>query len=102
MTRRAGDHEGGAGHVGLVLPRPDGTPAVRLDGGAGTVDVRTAGAVPVRVRVGGDAGQVVLDGERHSEVAAGALFPADRWADAGDRVDLDAAAGLRQLTVSGT
>ena len=93
---------GGAGHVELSLPRPDGTLAVRLDGGVGTFDVRAAAAVPVRVRVGSGAGQVVLRGESHTGVAAGALFTPDRWADAGDRVDLDAAAGLRQLTVSGT
>ncbi len=94
--------DGGAGRIELVLPRTDGTLAVRLSGGVGTLDVRTTGPAPVRVRVGSGAGQVVLDGESHTGGAAGALFTPDRWAGTGDRVDLDAAAGLNQLTVSGT
>jgi hypothetical protein len=93
---------GGAGRIELLLPRPRGTLAVRLSGGVGAFDVRTAGAVPVRVRMGSGAGRVVLGGESHTGVAAGALFTPDRWADAGDRVDLDAAAGVDQLTVSAT
>ena len=60
------------------------------------------GSAHVGLVLPGPTGRWVLDGERHSGVAAGALFTPDRWDDAGDRVDLDAAAGLRQLTVSGT
>lgn len=91
---------GGAGRIELLLPRPDGTLAVSLSGGAGTFDVRAAGGAPVRVRLGSGAGQVVLDGESHTGVAAGAVFAPDEWDATGDRVDLDASGGLNQLTVS--
>lgn len=90
----------GASHVDLALPRPDGTLTVTLTGGAGRMDVRTAGAEPVRVRVGSGAGQVVLSGRTHSGVAAGALFTPERWDAAGNRIDLDAAAGMSLLTLS--
>ena len=61
----------GANQVDLRLPHPDGTLTVTLAGGAGRFEVHTAGPVPVRVRVGSGAGQLVLDGETHSGVAAG-------------------------------
>jgi len=94
------DLTGGASHVDLTLPRPDGTLIVRMTGGVGRFDVHSAQHVPVRVRVGSGAGRVVLDGLRHDGVAAGALFTPDRWAGAVNRVDVDAAAGMSALTVA--
>ncbi|GLY99134.1 hypothetical protein [Actinoplanes sp. NBRC 103695] len=84
----------------LRLPRPDGTLAVRVTGGINQFALHAASGVPVRVRVGSGAGQVVLAGEAHNGVAAGALFTPDGWTGAGDRVDLDATAGLAQLSVT--
>jgi hypothetical protein len=60
--------------------------------GAGAVRLRTAD-------VGADLYRVTTPA--HSGVAAGALFTAARWADAVDRIDVDAAAGMAALTVSG-
>ena len=99
---RAVDLSGGTGHVDLTLPPPDGTLTVRLADGVNRFDVHTTGGAPVRVRVGSGAGNVVLSGETHAGVAAGALFTPDRWNDTTDRIDLDAAAGMSRLTVSGT
>jgi hypothetical protein len=96
------DLAGGSGRIVLTLPRPEGTLVVRMAGGVREFAVHTAGAVPVRVRVGSGAGRVVLGGRTHAGVAAGALFTPERWDDAGDRIDLDAAAGMSQLTVDGT
>jgi hypothetical protein len=92
---------GNAARIDLTLPRPDGTLTVRMNGGVTSFTVRSAQRVPVRVRIGGGAGEVVLDGETHSGVAAGALFTPARWADAVDRIDVDADAGMAALTVSG-
>jgi hypothetical protein len=89
----------GANQVDLRLPHPDGTLTVTLAGGAGRFDVHTAGPVPVRVRMGSGAGQVVLRGETHSGVAPGALFTPEKWDAGGDRIDLDAMAGMNLLTV---
>jgi hypothetical protein len=96
------DLAGGAGRIELALPPPDGTLTVRMAGGVRELAVRTAGAAPVRVRLGSGAGRVVLGGRTHAGVAAGALFTPERWDDAGGRIDLDAAAGVAQLTVDGT
>ncbi|GAA2555764.1 hypothetical protein GCM10010435_27960 [Winogradskya consettensis] len=94
------DLSGGATRISLVLPPPDGTLNVRMSGGVSLLDVRTAADVPVRVRVGRGAGQVVLDGLTHSGVAAGGTFSSPSWDTAADRVDLDAVAGLAALTVA--
>ena len=69
------DLAGGASRINLTLPKPDGTLTVRMTGGVSEFDVHTAGGVPVRVRLGSGAGQVVLDGTSHQGVAAGALSP---------------------------
>ncbi|MDI6105602.1 hypothetical protein QLQ12_44185 [Actinoplanes sp. NEAU-A12] len=94
------DLTGGASRINLTLPRPDGTLSVRMTGGVSLFDVRTAGRVPVRVRVGGGADQVVLNGRSHSRVAAGSLFTPASWAGATDRIDVNAAAGMSALTVT--
>jgi hypothetical protein len=93
------DLSGGAGRIVLTLPKPDGTLTVQLSGGVNRFDVHTAGGVPVRVRLGSGAGQVVLDGTSHSGVAAGALFTSARWDAAVDRIDLDARAGMSAMTI---
>ncbi|AGZ42182.1 hypothetical protein [Actinoplanes friuliensis] len=94
------DLTGGAGRIALTLPRPDGTLNVRMSGGVSLFDVRTAGAVPVRVRVGSGAGQVTVDGRSHAGVAAGRTFTPDSWDATANRVDVDAAAGMSALTVA--
>ncbi|MET8149363.1 hypothetical protein ACIBSW_34415 [Actinoplanes sp. NPDC049668] len=94
------DLTGGASRISLTLPRPDGTLGVRMSGGVSLFDVRTAGGVPVRVRIGAGAGQVTVDGLRHAGVAAGKTFTPAAWDGAVDRVDVDAAAGMSALTVA--
>ncbi|OJF15845.1 hypothetical protein, partial [Couchioplanes caeruleus] len=94
------DLTGGASRINLTLPRPDGTLNVRMTGGVSLFDVRTAGRVPVRVRVGGGADQVVLNGRSHSRVPAGSLFTPANWARAADRIDVEATAGMSELTVA--
>jgi hypothetical protein len=41
----------------------------------------------------------VLDETSHSGVAAGALFTPERWNETVDRIDVDAVAGMSELTV---
>jgi hypothetical protein len=93
------DLAGGATRIELKLPRPDGTMKVRMTGGVNQFLVYTADSVPVRVRVGSGAGQLVLDGRTHNGIAPGALFTPPQWDDGGDRIDLDAIAGMATLTV---
>jgi hypothetical protein len=95
------DLSGGAGHIDLTLPPPDGTLTVRMTGGVSRFDVHTADLAPVRVRVGSGAGSVVLDGQSHAGVAAGAEFAPARWKDTVNRIDVDAVAGMSALTIDG-
>jgi hypothetical protein len=90
---------GGATRIDLTLPRPDGTLPVRMTGGVNQFVVHTANSVPVRVRVGSGAGRVVLDGRQRNGIAPGASFTTAQWSDGGDRIDLDAVAGMATLTV---
>jgi hypothetical protein len=90
---------GGATRIDLTLPRPDGTLSVRMTGGVNQFLVHTADSVPVRVRVGSGAGRVVLDGRQRNGIAPGASFTTARWTNGGDRIDLDAVAGMATLTV---
>jgi hypothetical protein len=90
----------GGSALDLTLPRPDGTLTVRMTGGVDRLGLRTAGRVPVRVRVGSGAGRVVLDGAAHNGVAAGAQFTPAGWDRAADRIDVDAVAGMAALTVA--
>jgi alcohol dehydrogenase YqhD (iron-dependent ADH family) len=70
-----------------------------MSGGVNQFFVHTVGEVPVRVRLGSGAGQVVLDGTSHLGVAAGALFTPDRWDETVDRIDVNAVAGMAALTI---
>jgi len=90
---------GSATQINLLLPRPDGTLTVRMSGGVNQFFVHTADEVPVRVRLGSGAGQVIVGGTSHLGVAAGALFTPDRWDETVDRIDVDAVAGMAALTI---
>jgi hypothetical protein len=91
----------GAGQIDVSVPKPEGTLAVRLAGGAGVVAVHAPTGPPAQVRLGagGGAGAVTVDGHVHSPLQAGAVLTPDGWAQAKDRYDIEAAASLATLTV---
>lgn len=91
---------GGATRIELTLPQPDGTLPIRMSGGVNEFEVRTADAVPVRVRARRGAGQVRLGGRTDDGVARGASFSSKGWAASKDRIDLDAVAGIGTLNVA--
>ncbi len=94
------DFSAGSSRIEAVLPEPDGAVTVRMGGGASTFLVRVPQAVPVRVSAGGGAATVTVDGVRRSGVAGGTVFTPPGWADATDRYDVDAVAGVSALTVA--
>ncbi|GAA1641952.1 hypothetical protein [Catellatospora bangladeshensis] len=93
------DFAAGSSRIEAVLPEPDGAVTVRMGGGANTFLVRVPQAVPVRVSAGGGAATVTVDGVRRSGIAGGTVFTPPGWADAADRYDVDATAGVSTLTV---
>jgi hypothetical protein len=93
------EYVGGVSSIDLTLPKPGGTVPVRVDGGASAVRVHAPNGAPVRVKAGGGAGRVAIDGEEHNGVSAGASFASGGWEAAADRYDVDAVGGVSAITV---
>ncbi|WP_426511230.1 hypothetical protein ACPPVO_11735 [Dactylosporangium sp. McL0621] len=93
------EYVGGVSAIELTLPAPGGTVPVRIDGGASAVRIHAPASVPVRVKAGGGAGRVGIDGDEHNGVTAGATFASGGWDTAADRYDVDAAGGVSTITV---
>jgi hypothetical protein len=90
---------GGVSRIELTLPRPDGSVAVRLSGGANQFAIHLPGGVPVRVRLDSGAANVTVDGATRTGLAAGTVVGSPEWDGARDRYDIEAAAGVSMLTV---
>ncbi|MFI5938485.1 hypothetical protein [Actinoplanes sp. NPDC051494] len=90
----------GTSRAEIVLPAASGTQRVTMSGGAGRMVVHLGGAAPVRVTARQGAAVVTVDGVSHSGVAGGTVFSAPGWDVAQDRFDIDAAAGVSDLTVT--
>jgi hypothetical protein len=89
---------GGTNTFNLALPAPSGTLPLRVTHGMSKLNVDTHGA-PIRVTVDAGTGKVIIDGETRNGPKPGTVLTSDGWANAADRVDLDAVAGLGTLTV---
>jgi hypothetical protein len=96
------DFSAGTARAAVALPAAKGTQRVVLAGGAGEFSVRLAGDAPARVRAGGGAGTVTIDGQSHSGVAGGTVWAPDNWSSAADRYDIDATSGVSTMAVSRT
>ncbi|WBB99686.1 hypothetical protein O7543_04615 [Solwaraspora sp. WMMA2080] len=94
------DVAGGASALDLALPEPSGTVDVRMSGGVSTWRIELPQQTPVRIRLGSGAGSVDLDGERSDGVAGGETVASTDWEEATDRYDVDAVAGVADLTVT--
>ncbi|WP_144022937.1 hypothetical protein [Asanoa hainanensis] len=101
---RGGDVSGvefvaGVGRIELTLPAPRGTVPVRMTGGAGDFQVRLVDSAPVRVRVGGGAGSVVVDGAARTGIPGNTVIEGADWSTATDRYDVDLAAGVSRFVL---
>jgi hypothetical protein len=92
----------GATRIDLSLPEPSGLVPVRMTGGASEFRVHAPAGVPVRVRLGGGAGSVTVDGTSRSGVSDGDVIEPGGWAAAADRYDVDATAGVSSLVLDRT
>jgi hypothetical protein len=89
----------GMSSIELRLPKPSGTVPVRMSGGAGRFAIQAPAGVPVRVRAGGGAGQVTVDGVPRSGLSGGTVITPEGWDSATARYDVDNSAGVATLTV---
>ena len=90
----------GSDILAMSLPTPAGTLPLLFAGGASQFLLSLPGGVPARVRVGGGAGFLSVDGQNLTGVAGGTVLATPGWAAARSRFDIDAIAGVSRLTVS--
>ena len=90
----------GSNLVTLALPRPHGSVPVQMIGGASDFQLSLPTGVPARVTAGGGASEVSLEGQEHTGVAGGSVFATAGWAPGVTGFDIDATAGVSQITVT--
>jgi hypothetical protein len=90
----------GSSLVTLALPRPHGSVPVQMIGGASDFQLSLPTGVPARVTAGGGASEVSLEGQQHTGVEGGSVFTTAGWAPGVTGFDVDATAGVSQITVT--
>ena len=91
---------GGIARLVLQLPEPRGTARVSVAGPLGELSVRAEKGTPVRLRLGGGADSVVVDGKKRSKVKAGAKLTSAGWSGAANRYDVIAAGAVASVVTS--
>jgi DNA-binding MarR family transcriptional regulator len=95
------DVEGGANHIHLTLPEPNGTVTVRVRGVASSARFRRPAHVPVAVRVNGGVARLRIDGERHLQLAGDRRFSSDAFAATANRYEIEVLGGASEVRVEG-
>jgi hypothetical protein len=90
----------GSDILDVSLPAPGGVLPLLFAGGASQFLLSLPGGVPAEVIVGGGAGFLSVDGQNLTGVAGGTVLATPGWAAARSRFDIDATAGVSQLTIS--
>jgi hypothetical protein len=96
------DFVAGVSRIEMTLPKPNGTVPIRMSGGTSQWVAHLPDGVPARVVAGGGASSVTIDGQRRTGLSGGTIVTSDGWAQANDRYDLDAAAGVSTVVVDRT
>ena len=94
------DFTAGASLIQMTLPRPSGTAAITLAGGAGQVSLTVPRGVPTRLRLYGGASAATLGGVTHAGVGRGTVLSSPGWAQAANRYDINAPAGISDISVT--
>jgi hypothetical protein len=90
----------GSNLVSLALPQPHGNVPVQMAGGASDFQLSLPTGVPAQVTAGGGASEVSLEGQQHTGVAGGSVFTTAGWAPGATGFDIDATAGVSEITVT--
>jgi hypothetical protein len=95
------DFTAGSSLIEMTLPRPKGTATITLGGGVNQVNLTTPPGVAARLRLSAGASAATLAGQTHSGVASGTVLLSPGWAQAANRYDINAPAGINDITVGG-
>jgi DNA-binding MarR family transcriptional regulator len=91
---------GGANHVDLVLPRPQGTVPVRLGGVASSARFRRPTGVPVAVRIAGGVSHLNVDGRRSEQVGGKRRYAGPGFDESPDRYEFEILGGASSVTIT--
>ena len=95
---RGADFTAGSSQVTMRLPRPRGTVKIVLAGGASQVTLTAPAGVPARLALDGGASTATLAGQTTSGIAGGTVLTAPGWASAANRYDIEAPAGVSDIS----
>ena len=95
---RGADLTAGSSQVTMRLPRPRGTVMIVLAGGASQVTLSAPAGVPARLALDGGASIATLAGRTTTGIAGGTVLTAPGWARAADRYDIEAPAGVADIS----
>jgi hypothetical protein len=95
---RGADFTAGSSQVTMRLPRPRGTVQIVLAGGASQVRLTAPAGVPARLALDGGASTATLAGQTTTGIAGGTVLTAPGWASAANRYDIEAPAGVADIS----
>ena len=95
------DFSAGSSLIQMTLPQPAGTATITLAGGASQVNVTTPPGVAARLRLSAGASAATLAGRTYNGLAKGTVLTSPGWAEAQSRYDIDAPAGINDISVTG-
>lgn len=92
--------DGGANHVDLELPQPQGTAIVSIRGVVNSARFRRPAGVPVALRVDGGISRLRLDGERFERLAGERRFTSEAFASSESRYEIEVLGGASEIRVT--
>jgi hypothetical protein len=95
---RGADLTAGSSQVTMRLPRPRGTVRIVLAGGASQVRLTAPAGIPARLALDGGASTATLAGRTRAGLAGGTVLTAPGWARAANRYDVEAPAGVADIS----
>jgi hypothetical protein len=95
------DFTAGSNLIQMTLPRPAGTATITLAGGANQVDLVTPPGVAAQLRLNAGASTATLAGQTHAGPGRGTVLSSPGWAQAASRYEIDAPAGINDISVAG-
>jgi hypothetical protein len=90
---------GGASRLEVRLPRPKAAAPVRIGAGASNVELIRPAAVPVRVRIGGGASKLAIDGVRFGAAGGKTDWRSPDYDLVEGGYDIEIGAGASKVTV---
>ena len=94
------DFTAGSSLIAMTLSRPAGTVVVTLAGGASQVTIGVPAGVPARLDLWGGASTATLGGQTHIGLGGGTVLAVPGWAQAANRYDVAAPAGVSDISVT--